>query len=69
MTVQNSTVSGNKATFWGGGIFNDGIMTVSNVTITKNGGTFGGGVMQFAGVIYSHPDSYLGQQSTFRRGP
>ena len=36
LTLTNSTVSGNSATVFGGGIFNDGTLTLTNSTVSGN---------------------------------
>jgi hypothetical protein len=42
LTVSDSTVSNNHATFDGGGIYNDGTATVSNTTVSANVSIAGG---------------------------
>ncbi|MFN6273270.1 MAG: Calx-beta domain-containing protein [Microcystis sp.] len=44
LTLTNSTISGNTATF-GGGISNYGTLTLTNSTISGNTATFGGGIL------------------------
>ncbi len=46
LTVTNSTLFGNSATFGGGGIFNapEGTVTVINSTLSGNSAMFGGGI-------------------------
>src|SRR5213076_119156 len=51
LTINNSTISGNRA-FQGGGLFNDGGVTGSIAVVTINNSTFSGNYAdQFAGAI------------------
>jgi len=36
LTISNSTISGNSASNWGGGIFNGGTLTITNSTVSGN---------------------------------
>ncbi len=44
LEISNSTLSGNSAGLYGGGISNGGTMTVSNSTISGNSAAIGGGI-------------------------
>jgi hypothetical protein len=44
ITIINSTISGNRARYWGGGMHNDGIVNLSFVTIANNVADTGGGI-------------------------
>ena len=43
LTVTNSTLSGNSASY-GGGIHNSGMLTVTNATLSENSASYGGGI-------------------------
>jgi hypothetical protein len=51
--VSNSTLSGNSAGIYGGGIANNGTLTVSNSTLSGNSATElgGGGIVNFGGTV------------------
>jgi filamentous hemagglutinin family protein len=53
LTVSNSTLSGNSATY-GGGILNGGTLTVSNSTLSGNSATYGGGIFNFGTATVSN---------------
>jgi hypothetical protein len=44
LTIDNSTLSGNSATY-GGGILNNGTLTINNSTLSGNSATGGGGIL------------------------
>ena len=52
LTITNSTIAKNTASFAGGGILNSGTLTITNSTIAKNTAVFGGGggIINFAGL-------------------
>jgi hypothetical protein len=48
LTVQNSTLSANSASVWGGGIYNGGTLTVTNSTLSANStSNHGGGIFNY----------------------
>ena len=49
VTISYSTISGNAATDYGGGINNNGILTVTSTTIADNSAQMGGGI--YAGCV------------------
>ncbi len=52
LTVTNSTLSGNSAAYYGGGIYNRGTLTVTNSTLSGNSaGGFGGGIHNEVGTL------------------
>jgi predicted outer membrane repeat protein len=59
VTVTNSTLSGNSATY-GGGIYNDGMLTITNSTLSNNsassagGGIYSGGTLNYANTIIAN---------------
>lgn len=55
--LSGATLSGNKATMWTGGAFNnDGKLTIVSGSVTGNTAkTNGGGVFNAKGAIYSQP--------------
>ena len=58
LTVSNSTLSGNSASNFGGGIFNDAhnssaTLTVNNSTLSGNSAAFGGGIFNTFGFVGS----------------
>ncbi|MDB5076917.1 MAG: hypothetical protein JWO42_3096, partial [Chloroflexi bacterium] len=65
LTVSNSTLSGNSATF-GGGINNAGTLTVSNSTLGGNSAPSGGGILNFGSLTVSN--STLGGNSATHGG-
>jgi Right handed beta helix region len=51
MMISNSLVTNNRATFFGGGLFNRGRLAISDSTISNNvAGTSGGGIYNLHGV-------------------
>ncbi|WP_341525828.1 choice-of-anchor Q domain-containing protein [Nostoc sp. UHCC 0302] len=50
LTLNNSTISGNRAGLYAGGIYNGGTITLSNSTISDNSATSGGGILN-AGIF------------------
>src|SRR5262249_281397 len=53
LTLPNSTLSGNFATFFGGGIFNGtgGTVTLANSTLSGGGAGLGGGIYNNRGTV------------------
>ncbi len=49
--LTNSTVNGNSATIFGGGIFNDGTTVLFNSTVSGNTANFGGGIQNNTGTL------------------
>jgi hypothetical protein len=56
LTLSNSTVSGNSATYWGGGIYNSGTtnlsaatLAITNSTLSGNSASDGGGIVKRCG--------------------
>jgi hypothetical protein len=66
LTVNNSTVSGNTATFDGGGISNSGTLTVNNSTVSGNTGGFDGGGIENDGTLTVN-NSTISQNTTIQR--
>ena len=62
LTVSNSILSGNNATYDGGGIFNyyAGTLTVRDSTLSGNSATYGGDLYN-AGLVYLF-DSIVGDR-------
>ena len=51
LTVTNSTIANNSATYSGGGIYSYGTLTVTNSTIANDSAAVGGGIYNFAGTL------------------
>ncbi|MDO4586065.1 MAG: choice-of-anchor Q domain-containing protein, partial [Planctomycetia bacterium] len=47
LTLMNSTISGNSAKEYGGGIYNDALLTVTNTVVMGNTAKTGGGILNF----------------------
>jgi hypothetical protein len=43
LTLNQTTVSGNSGTVFGGGIYNNGMMTLNQSSVSENSATYGGG--------------------------
>jgi hypothetical protein len=54
LTLSNSTLSGNSANNYGGGIFNDGDLTLSNSTLSGNSANDGGGIFNYGTATVSN---------------
>jgi len=48
--ANNSTITGNKASYYGGGVANSGNFNIDASTISKNSAPYGGGFANFGGV-------------------
>ena len=70
VSVSNSTVSGNSAGQFGGGIYNfaGSSLSVSNSTISGNSAQFGGGIYNFDGSSMSVSNSTVSGNSAQGRG-
>jgi hypothetical protein len=63
--VSNSTLSGNSATFDGGGIFNAGYsLEISNSTFSGNSASFGGGIIMDVGTLTVSNSTFSGNSAT-----
>ena len=65
LTVLNSTISGNSATYGGGGIYNLGTLSVLNSTLSGNSANFGGGIGNRGGIGNSSRGTLSVINSTF----
>ncbi|MCB1715938.1 MAG: hypothetical protein KDK05_12490, partial [Candidatus Competibacteraceae bacterium] len=70
LTLSNSTVSGNSATF-GGGIYNisvDSTVTLSNSTVSGNSADNGGGIFNINGTVILSNSTVSGNSASFSGG-
>lgn len=67
VTIANSTLSGNRATF-GGAIRNFGRMTITNSTLSGNNGTTGGAILNTGGSTLTITNSTLSGNSANEAG-
>jgi hypothetical protein len=72
VTVTRSAITGNSATYFGGGVANEGTLTVTNSTISGNAATFssGGGVANggLFGFLTILDSTITGNTATFSSG-
>ena len=68
LSLTNSTVSGNTATYDGGGIFNYGTLTLTNSTVSGNSAAFyGGGIFNEYGLTLTN-STVSGNTATYYGG-
>ncbi len=51
LTITNSTLSDNTATYGGGGVWNEGLLTLNNSTLSSNMAEYGGGIENLLGSL------------------
>lgn len=70
VTISNSTIDRNRATFLGGGIFNSATMAINNSTVTGNetGQGDGGGIINWANGSLSVENATISQNHAARAG-
>jgi hypothetical protein len=68
LTLNNSTVSGNSAGLFGGGILNGGTMTLNNSTVSGNTATDDGGGIWNSGTLTLNNSTVSGNTSTNNGG-
>ncbi|MCA9967980.1 MAG: hypothetical protein KC423_27230, partial [Anaerolineales bacterium] len=69
LTLTNSTVSGNSATNYGGGInFGSGTLTVINSTISGNTANYGGGIRNEGGTLTATNSTFSDNEATISGG-
>ena len=66
LTVESSTISGNKAVSGGGGIYANGMTTIRNSTISGNdaGAATGGGINNYGPIDSFTPTTLVAENST-----
>ncbi len=70
LTLTNNTITGNKATFYGGGIDNRGTLTLTNSTISDNTANngYGGGIFNSGGTLTLTNNTITGNTAFYGGG-
>ena len=68
LTLNNTTVSGNRAVQDGGGICNEATLTLTNSTVSGNTATVGGGIFNFLGMAEVINSTVSGNTATLGGG-